>query len=497
MAARAALLACALAVTLCALAPGGDAAPLANAAARGSAGQAVTAARLTAAAAAAPVTSANFPGLNRIDTTPPDPNAAASPTQIVEVVNVRLQVYTRGGAVACSSVDLNSLFGVVPGEKLTDPRVIYDSVGGHFVVMISVMLPAPPSSVPHLPLHEVLDMAYNATSDACAAGAWVTKSIDASDDDIPEGFFIDQPTMGQDRDAFLFGGASGPLDESESPTYVAFSYPKNCFYAFSCTDPISRVFFPAHYAAPASSGGSPMITTTHSYFVAAVPNAGYELYKMDNSGNASATTFGLQATIAAAQATTPPTRNAGQPATQNPITINASSALSAVRIKTPATFDGTRVWFTHQSSAGISSPDPAVRYGAVNVDTNTVATAVAYHGPDSDDFNSSIAVGMTGGASRTIFLNWAYSDVKAGLPVTPTVAAVTIAAADPPPPLIGKDVPLWTVGGITSDNRFGDYSSTAIDPVSQACAVTAQEYFESPKNGNWATQLSRFGPSGC
>jgi hypothetical protein len=60
---------------------------------------ATTAAQATAAAAAAPVTSSNFPGLQAIDgATPPDPNAAMSPTQIVEVVNTRMQVYTRGGS---------------------------------------------------------------------------------------------------------------------------------------------------------------------------------------------------------------------------------------------------------------------------------------------------------------------------------------------------------------------------------------------------------------
>jgi hypothetical protein len=278
---------------------------------------------------------------------------------------------------------------------------------------------------------------------------------------------------------------------------VAFSYPKACFYAFSCTDPISLVFFPAHYAAPASSGGSPMIVTTHSYFVAAVPSTGYELYKMDNSGNASATTFGLQATIPAAQATAPPTRNAGQPGTQNLITINAGAPLSAVRIKTPPVFDGTRVWFTHESTAGISSPDPAVRYGAINVDTNTVATAVAYHGPDSDDFNSSLAVGMTGGTSRTILLNWAYTDVKGGLAVSPAVAVVAIASTDPLPNVIGKDITLWAVGGITNDNRFGDYSSVLVDPLSQSCAFSAQEYFDLDTNGKWATRISRFGVPGC
>lgn len=103
------------------------------------------------------------------------------------------------------------------------------------------------------------------------------------------------------------------------------------------------------------------------------------------------------------------------------------------------------------------------------------------------------------GASRTIFLNWACTDAGGGMPVTPAVAAVTISATDPPPPVIGKDTTLFR-GGITNDARFGNYSSVALDPRSatQACAVTAQEYFDSATTGQWATRIALFGPApGC
>jgi Bacterial Ig-like domain (group 3) len=501
LAARIGLLACVLAAaSLHGFTPAAAASPgtaaTTTTARSGLAPSAAAAAQAMAASSFATAINANFRGLREVDGGVPDPNAAASPTQIVEVVNGRLQAYTRDGDAPCAAVDLNTLFGTVAGEELTDPRVIYDPVNGKFVVMIAVISVPPAPGVPHLPLIQVLDLAYNATSDAC--GTWVTRSVDVSDSDVPEGSFVDQPTMGQDHDALLFGGANFTNDESSLVSYVAFSYSKSCLYAFSCTD-IPKVFHPAHYATPASSGGSPMITTAHSYFVAAVPSTGYELYRMDNSANVSATTFALQASIASAQATAPPTRDGGQPGTPNLIDLAVGNA-NAVRITSPPTFDGTRIWFTHESTSGTTNPHPSVRYGAINTATNTVATAVAYHGPGSDDFNPSIAVGING-ASRTIFLNWAWSDVKGGMPVSATVAAVTIGSTDPPPPVIGKDIRLIPGGitgaGITGESRFGDYSSVAVDPASQACAVTAQEYFESATNGKWATRISLFGPSGC
>ena len=451
---------------------------------------ATAAAGVSVVAAFAPVLDANFPGLASDGNRPPDPNAAASPTQIVEVVNNRLQVYTRGGAAAGCPADLNAFFGRQPGESLFDPRVIYDNVSGKFTVIIGVQ--APPPTGPHLPDVTLLRIAHSTAGDAC--GLWTEYSVlgETSVTGIPEGSFIDQPSIGQDRDAFLFGGENF-TNGNAFISDVAFSYPKSCAYSNTCTTDF-QVFRPANYAIPVSSGGTPMITTAHSYFVASVPNVGYHLYRMDNSGNTSATIFTLQAyhrkraVRRAADARRRPARDI------EPIDLDARTPANATRITSTPTYDGTRIWFTHQTTV---ANHPAVRYGAINPASNTVATNVAFHSPSSDDFNPSIAVGING-ASRTIFLNWAYTDVAGGIPVSAAVAAVTIAATDSPPPLNGKDIRL-IAGGITNDNRFGDYSSTVVDPASpgQACAVTAQEYFDSATNGKWATRISRFGAPGC
>ncbi len=453
------------------------------------ASSASSAAGVSVAAAFTPALNLNFPGLASDGNRPPDPNAAASPTQIVEAVNNRLQVYTRGGAPAGCPADLNAFFGQQPGESLFDPRVIYDNVSGRFTVIIAVK--SPPPTGPHLPDVTLLRMAHSAVGDAC--GLWTEYSVlgETSVTRIAEGSFIDQPSIGQDRDAFLFAGEN--FIGSNFISDVVFSYPKPCAYSETCTTDF-QVFHPVYYATPVSSGGTPMITTAHSYFVATAPGVGYELYRMDNSGNTSATTFTLQATIASAQSVVPPTRDAAQPGTSKPIDLDARTPGNSTRITSAPTYDGTRIWFTHQADL---SNHPAVRYGAIDPASNTVATNVAFHSASSDDFNPSIAVGINGG-SRTIFLNWAYTDVAGGIPVSPAVAAVTIAATDSPPALDGKDIKLVD-GGITNDNRFGDYSSTVIDPASpaQVCAVTAQEYFDGATNGKWATRIGRFGAPGC
>jgi hypothetical protein len=462
-------------------------APAAAARPRSAVAPVTTAARFSAAAAAAPALDVNFPGLSKAADaiSPPDPSAAASPTQIVEAVNQRLQVYTRGGAAACATIDLNDFFGRFPGETFIDPRVIYDNVNGKFTVMMGVQ--STPPTGPHLPLVTILEVAHNTTSDAC--GNWIKYSVETPSSNIPEGSFLDQPVIGQDRDALLFGGANFTNSESFL-SFVAFSYPKSCAYDQYCPNDFP-LFHPAHYATPASSGGNPMIATLHSYFVAVVPDTGYELYRMDDSGNSAITSFTLQASIR--QSVVTPTRDAGQPGTSHSINLEPGTE-NSTRMKSTPTYDGIRIWFTHQVTAG---SHPSVRYGAINTDSNTVATALAFHSASSDDFNPSIAVGLNG-ASRTIFLNWAYTDVAGGIPVSDAVAAVTLASTGSPFPVNGKDVRL-IAGGITSDDRFGDFSSVSVDPLnpSQVCAVTAQEYFDPATNGKWATRISRFGAPGC
>jgi hypothetical protein len=460
-----------------------------------------SAAQVDAAAGVAPTVDKSFNGVGEATegTSPPDPNAAAGLTQIVEVVNVRLAVYTRSGAPdTCGSTPLNAFFGSPAGEGLTDPRVIYDNVANKFTAIAAVVTQAPSGPGPHLPGFPIIRIAHSLTGDAC--GTWSKYSLDSisldGTNDIVDGGFVDQPAIGQDRDAFLFAGAATNATRTALDKFVVFAEPKSCAYSTTPGFCSFKIFSTAHYAAPASAGGNPMITspTRASYFVASVKNVGYELYRMDNSGFNADTTLTLQATVGLAAKVQPLAHNAGQPATPTAIGLAAGSPLDLdTRIKSTPTFDGTRIWFTHTTSV---SNHATVRYGAINISDNTEIDGLALHSATSDDFNPSIAVAVNG-ASRTIFLNWAYTDRPAGIPVTDAVAAITVNSTDSPPPINGKDLKLIT-GGITADTRFGDYSSTTIDPrnTSQVCAVTAQQYFDQT-SGIWATRIGRFGAAGC
>src|SRR5262249_437654 len=147
--------------------------------------------------------------------------------------------------------------------------------------------------------------------------------------------------------------------------------------------------------------------------------------------------------------------------------------------------DGNFIWFAHGIDlAGF----PTVRYGAISIAANTATVAVAYRSGTSDDFNPSVGVGNNPGGGNFIYVNWAYTDTPAGVATSDTVDSV--APGGGVPNLIGTGAVLVN-GFSTSEFRFGDYSSVAIDPTVAAgsCAVTAQQYFAS--GGAWRTRIAR------
>lgn len=66
------------------------------------------------------------------EVTPPDTQVAAGPAAVVEMVNSSAYTWSREGSLI-SSTDLNRFFGVPSGYLFTDPRVLYDATSGRWV----------------------------------------------------------------------------------------------------------------------------------------------------------------------------------------------------------------------------------------------------------------------------------------------------------------------------------------------------------------------------
>jgi PASTA domain len=417
-------------------------------------------------AAAAPLAvtvSSNFDGISQCGGcgVPPDPNAATSGAEIVELVNTFIQVTDTTGAVQCGGgVTLNRLLRST--DSLTDPRVQFDNVHQRFSLAVTVF-PASNSATP------AMWVAASDSADAC--GTWRVYRLTFSGSPFPAGTFLDFPMLGQDTNALLISTRN--LISTRS--FQVFGLPKAAIYAGA---PVNfSTFNVPSLTAPVTNAGQPMISSRFSFFLAAVPGTGYRLFRLTNSGGPGAT-LTLQATINSPF--NAPTREANQPGTSSTVDSSDGNILASPY------FDGTSIWFTHVFDlVGF----PTVRYGAINASTNTVTTAVAFHSGTSDDFNPSLAVGLNP-SGINVYLNWAFTDAPAGTATSDVVD--TLPAGQPITNLIGTSTVLRT-GSTTNQTRFGDFSSVAVDPQVPGgkCAVTAQQYFN--VGGTWNTRLARVG----
>ena len=419
---------------------------------------------------------ANFPGVTQANSNcggcqPPDPYAAVSATQIAHVVNVRLQVFTKTGLTQCG-VGLNTLLGF--SGRLADPRIQYDALYNRFSLVV-IPIPTSTTAVPRL------FVLTSQTSNAC--GSWWIYSLSFSGSLYPSGTLLDYPYLGQDRRALLLSSNNFRLNSTGGFTYInsaVFSISKAAVYSGA------GVSFPAFAVgfstAPVTVTGIPIPATTYAYFLRSIPGTGYQLYRMANSG-LSGTTLTPQA-VASSAFVAPPRR------VRQPGTTNTLDPLDG-RIQSSPYQEEGYVWFTHgQGVAGF----PAVRYGAISTSSNAVTARNAYRSSTSDDFNPSLGVADAGAGVIYLWLNWAYTDTSRNIATSKTIDGVTPGAGVPT--LIGTGRVLVNGFSTSTNFRFGDYSSVAIDPTaaSTTCpagrtAGTAQQVFQS--NGQWITRIAR------
>jgi hypothetical protein len=425
----------------------------------------VAAGSMAPAPALAPAVAANFDGTNQTvcgSCQPPDPNAATSGTEIVELVNTFIQVTDTNGAILCGGgVTLNRLLR--SNDSLTDPRVQWDNVNQRFSLSVTLE-PASSSATP------AMWIAASQTADAC--GSWWVYRLTFSGGPFPAGTFMDFPMLGQDRNALLLSTRNFT---HPGTNFTIFGVQKSLVYSGASVS--FSTFGVPSLTAPVTNAGIPMIASPVSFFLAAVPGTGYRLSRLTNSGGPGATLSSV--TIGAPF--NAPTRRANQPGTATTLDPSDGNILW-----TPY-FDGSFIWFAHDFDlAGF----PTVRYGAVSVTANSVTTATAFHSGTSDDFDAALGIGINPGGGVFVYLTWTFTDTPAGVAASDVVDTVSPGAGVPN--LIGTAAVLVN-GSSTFETRFGDYSSVSVDPSvpGGGCAVTADQYFG--PDGQWRTRIARVG----
>ena len=389
--------------------------------------------------------------------------AAVSSTQIAETVNLSLQVFSKSGTAQCSE-SLSNLLGAIGG--LTEPRIQYDNAAKRYSLVIA-STPSTSSDVP------VFYLATSQADNAC--GAWWVYQIILSGNQYPLGAVLNYPYLGQDSTSLLASTNNFTFGSSYLGT-GAFAMPKALAYA---GDSFNITTYSVDFStAPAVVAGIPTESTTTTYWVAAVPGTGYDVFSMPTS-----TAGAIKFVGTVSEPFDPPSRNVRQPGTSD--TLNPLDG----RIQSAVVQDGNDVWFANDVDDG---GYPTVLYGVIDGTDGNMEDALAYHGGGSDDFNPSIGVSPRGSNTDAIWLNWAYTVSSAGVPVSVTVNGVAPGAGLHN--LVGSDLTLVTGVSATSISTFGAYSSVEVDPSgTSSCpagltALSAQEYFSSASQ--WATRLA-------
>jgi hypothetical protein len=207
---------------------------------------------------AAPAVAANFDGVNQAtgcgSCQPPDPNAATSGSEIVEVVNAFIQVTDNSGNVLCNGgITLNRLLRST--DSLTDPRVQFDNINRRFSLSVTLN-PASTSATP------AMWVAASDTDDAC--GTWRVYRLTFNGSPFPAGTFLDFPMLGQDRNALLISTRN--FTPNNGVNFTVYGLPKATIYAGNAVS--FSTFGVASLTAPVSNAGNPMISSPFSYFLA-------------------------------------------------------------------------------------------------------------------------------------------------------------------------------------------------------------------------------------
>lgn len=421
----------------------------------------------------------NFPGIGNADAhcncQPPDVNAAVSKSHIAETTNLELRVFDKAGTQLVTT-GLNTFFNT--SASLSDPRILFDNAWQRWV-LVTIPIPTSSSSQPQ--------MLLAVTSSSNPTGTWRKYTIGFGGGAFPAGTLLDYPQIGMDSDALVITSNNFQLQPNSSYNYIG-----TTAFAIAKQRPYNGLGFGFgafginYNTSPAFVAGIPMQQPNSLYLLS--PNAGgnggagsFLLYNMTNTSKSSPSLF-LQANINVNWA--PPTRAANQPGRPGSLdTLDGRFVWAPMQ-------NANHLWFAHTANF---SGFPAVQYGFVDTNANTIASAFAYHSASSDDWNPSIAV-SPGSGGENVFLNWAYTDSPNGVPVTATYSGLRPGEAVTG--IVGS--PALVTGSTTGQSRFGDYSSVAIDPSSYTgCsgvgrnAVIAQQYFNA--DGTWQTRIAEIG----
>lgn len=139
--------------------------------------------------------SAQWPAVSATGWTPPDPDLAVGPNQVVAVVNSSIAFFNKDGTHTFQQTAQDFLSGLGAGSFLFDPKAFYDRVNNRFVI---VFLEKGSSSISKV--------IVAVSDDNNPAGIWHKYRIEAELVLGGTSYWVDYPGFGYNKDAYVISG---------------------------------------------------------------------------------------------------------------------------------------------------------------------------------------------------------------------------------------------------------------------------------------------------
>jgi hypothetical protein len=418
---------------------------------------------------------------------PPDTNSAVGATQVVETVNVAYAVYDKTtGAQLMAPTNIQTLYAPLGGEcatgNLSDPVATYDKAAGRWLITmiafnnsftINDSCVAVSTSSDATGTFHLYKFSYGTTlPDYPKLGVWPDAYYVTTDSFPNGGFFTGAETCALDRTNMLAGNAAkmicfqrgtsdfallpADLDGATAPPAGSPNYEMD----LASSTKLNLYKFHVDFSVPTNSTFTGPTTLTVASYTDACASTGTCIVQPSPGEKLDALGDRLMYRLAY--------RNFGD---HEALVVNHSikaagtgHAPSAVR------------WYEVRSPG--SSP-VIFQQGTVGGGTSSVARWMGSIGMDKV---GDIALGYS----------------KSNATVKPSIEYVGRVPTDTLGKMeSAKGVIAGTGVQTNSFNRWGDYSSMAIDPTDDCTFWYTQEYYKTTGSFNWNTRLASFKFTGC
>jgi hypothetical protein len=410
----------------------------------------------------------DFVGLSMTNSIPPDPHIAVGPNHILATVNSRFAIWDKQGNLL-SDIDADTWYAsVLTNPGAFDPQIIYDHFDNRWFMLWDSQVDNPPRA------HFLISI----SDDDDPTGIWYNYALPAnvmgsdtvdSWGDYPQIGFDDQAIYINSRQ-FEFGGGKTYdririLDKSEY--YAATGGPVAWKDIYDISYPGSAVRPDVIHPVIMYS------TASEYYFVHAFRGTGnfISLYRLTNP------------------LTTPVLAGVNIPVTSYFQAPDANQlgggtpliASNESHIKTAPVYRDGFIWYTHSVRHPTSTTSTSLRYGKINVGTNSVVEEATFGSINHWYLFPHLAIDK----DQNIAINYTRTSLTeyAG-------AFYTTRLASDPPGLSGSKLLkegagnyVVTFGG--TRNRWGDYQGIYLDPVTEYNIWMFTEY--ASDNNTWGT----------